>query len=43
MGFSGSIPPKFEHKLNRHYNKKDFEKIPPPILDKENLLLSGLQ
>ena len=41
--FSGSMPPKFEHKLRRH--KKRFEKISTTvILDKnENLLWSGLQ
>ena len=41
--FSGSMPPKFEHKLRRH--KQRFEKISTTvILDKnENLLSSGLQ
>ena len=41
--FSGSMPPKFEHKLRRH--KQRFEKISTTvILDKnENLLWSGLQ
>ena len=41
--FSGSIPPKFEHKLRRH--KQSFGKITTTVvLDKdENLLLSGLQ
>ena len=27
--FSGSIPPKFEHKLRRHNMNKDLEKLPP--------------
>ena len=27
--FSGSIPPKFEHKLRRH--KQDLEKLPPQL------------
>ena len=27
--FSGSIPPKFEHKLRRH--KQSFEKLPPQL------------
>ena len=41
--FSGSMPPKFEHKLRRH--KQMFEKIATTVvLDKnENLLWSGLQ
>ena len=41
--FSGSIPPKFEHKLNRH--KQRFGKIATTILldEDENLLWSGLQ
>ena len=41
--FSGSIPPKFEHKLHRH--KQRFGKIATTVvLDKdENLLLLGLQ
>ena len=41
--FSGSIPPKFEHKLRRH--KQRFGKIATTVvLDKdENLLWSGLQ
>ena len=41
--FSGSIPPKFEHKLRRH--KQSFGKITTTaVLDKdENFLLSGLQ
>ena len=41
--FSGSIPPKFEHKLRRH--KQSIGKIATTVvLDKdENLLLSGLQ
>ena len=41
--FSGSIPPKFEHKLRRH--KQRFGKIAATVvLDKdENLLWSGLQ
>ena len=41
--FSGSIPPKFEHKLRRH--KQSFGKIAMTVvLDKdENLLWSGLQ
>ena len=42
--FSGSISPKFEHKLRRH-KKKRFGKIATTVvLDKdENLLRSGLQ
>ena len=41
--FSGSIPPKFEHKVRRH--KQSFGKIATTVvLDKdENLLWSGLQ
>ena len=41
--FSGSVPPKFEHKLRRH--KQRFGKIATTVvLDKdENLLWSGLQ
>ena len=41
--FSGSIPPKFEHKLSCH--KQRFGKIATTVLlDKgENLLRSGLQ
>ena len=41
--FSGSIPPMFEHKLNRH--KQRFGKIVTTILldEDENLLWSGLQ
>ena len=41
--FSGSISPKFQHKLHRH--KKRFGKIASTaVLDKdENLLRSGLQ
>ena len=41
--FSGSIPPKFEHKLSRH--KQRFGKMTTTVvLDKdENLLRSGLQ
>ena len=41
--FSGSIPPKFEHKLRRH--KQSFGKIATTVVldEDENLLLSGLQ
>ena len=36
--FSGSIPPKFEHKLRRH--KQSFEKIATTVvLDKDDNLL----
>ena len=36
--FSGSIPPKFEHKLRRH--KQSFGKITTPVvLDKDENLL----
>ena len=36
--FSGSIPPKFEHKLRRH--KQSFEKIATTVvLDKDENLL----
>ena len=43
LSFSGSIPPKFEHKLRRHYQR--FGKITTTdVLDKyENLLWTGLQ
>ena len=41
--FSGSIPPKFEHKLRRH--KQSFGKIATTVVldEDENLLWSGLQ
>ena len=41
--FSGSIPPKFEHKLRRH--KQRFGKIATTVVldEDENLFLSGLQ
>ena len=41
--FSGSKPPKFEHKLRRH--KQSFGKIATTVVldEDENLLLSGLQ
>ena len=41
--FSGSIPPKFEHKLRRH--KQSFGKIATTVVleEDENLFLSGLQ
>ena len=40
--FSGSIPPKFEHKLRRH--KPIFGKIATTVVldEDENLFLSGL-
>ena len=41
--FSGSIPPKFEHKLRRH--KQSFGKIATTVVleEDQNLFLSGLQ
>ena len=43
MGFSGSIPPKFEHKLCCHQQRFG-NIITTAVLDKdENLLRSGLQ
>ena len=41
--FSGSMPPKFEHKLRRH--KQRFEKISTTVIldQNEHLLWSGLQ
>ena len=41
--FSGSIPPKFEHKLRCH--KQSFRKIATTVVldEDENLFLSGLQ
>ena len=43
FSFSGSIRPKFEHKLRRH--KQRFEKIATTVVlgKDEDLLLSGLQ